>query len=361
MASILDQIQNNIEKLSAPASEEIMKATHRNLFSELSEIFQSKDDSNNACFIALVKGLQFVLEQIQVSVSLDAMGIFESSTVSLFCISSLHCLQLVKDHMGNSVSIAKDVILNYTEVVGHVLAISETGGEDDDLYRDLSNNSLTGSVPQFLEELTSLKYFLQEALRLFTVSIMDAAKSGINQQINLTPDMVNEIKVGLKGENLDLPSGNSRQWNSQSTLPKNQPLTCYGIVIGALCMVRKTVEEEDMMKQMVVKHGLTPGQGTLVKLFATLRVNSEIWKAVELIEFLEKEGHSVGFESYELVVEGCVEKREYVLAGKVAVRMIERGFIPYIKIRHKIVEGLVSIGEWEIACSVRRRFAALKS
>ncbi|KAK7274774.1 hypothetical protein RIF29_15873 [Crotalaria pallida] len=90
----------------------------------------------------------------------------------------------------------------------------------------------------------------------------------------------------------------------------------YGIVIGALYKVRKTVEEEDMMKQMVVKHGLTPGQGTLVKLFMTLRVNREIWKAVELIEFLEKEGHSVGFESYELVVEGCVEKREYVLAGK---------------------------------------------
>ncbi|KAK7269833.1 hypothetical protein RIF29_22595 [Crotalaria pallida] len=137
--------------------------------------------------------------------------------------------------------------------------------------------------------------------------------------------------------------------------------TSYGIVIGALCKVRKTVEAEDMMRQMVVKHRLTPGQGTLVKLFAALRANSEIWKAVEFIEFLEKEGHSVGFESYELVVEGCVEKREYVLAGKVAVRMTERGFIPYIKIRQKIVEGLVSIGEWEIACSVRRRFAALKS
>ncbi|KAK7257723.1 hypothetical protein RIF29_31901 [Crotalaria pallida] len=34
-------------------------------------------------------------------------------------------------------------------------------------------------------------------------------------------------QVGLKGEDLDLPSGNSGQWNSQSTLPKNQPLTWY--------------------------------------------------------------------------------------------------------------------------------------
>lgn len=36
---------------------------------------------------------------------------------------------------------------------------------------------------------------MQEAIRLFTVATMDAAKSGINQQINLTAEMANEIKV----------------------------------------------------------------------------------------------------------------------------------------------------------------------
>ncbi|KAK7273284.1 hypothetical protein RIF29_14333 [Crotalaria pallida] len=40
--------------------------------------------------------------------------------------------------------------------------------------------------------------------------------------------------VGLKGEDLDLPSGNSRQWNSQSTLPKNQPLTWYKVTPSPL-------------------------------------------------------------------------------------------------------------------------------
>lgn len=34
-----------------------------------------------------------------------------------------------------------------------------------------------------------------EAIRLFTVSTMDAARSGINQHMNLTPEMANEIKV----------------------------------------------------------------------------------------------------------------------------------------------------------------------
>lgn len=38
---------------------------------------------------------------------------------------------------------------------------------------------------------------VQEAIRLFTVSTMDAARSGINQQMNLTPEMANEIKVHI--------------------------------------------------------------------------------------------------------------------------------------------------------------------
>ncbi|XP_061364274.1 pentatricopeptide repeat-containing protein At1g06270 [Gastrolobium bilobum] len=135
----------------------------------------------------------------------------------------------------------------------------------------------------------------------------------------------------------------------------------YGIVIGAMCRVRRTAEAQDLLKQMLVKYGLTPGQGTLVKLLAALRANREIWKAVEMLEFLEKEGHSVGFESYEVVIEGCLEKREYVLAAKVAMGMTERGFIPYIRVRQKIIEGLASMDEWKIACAVRQRFAALKS
>lgn len=36
---------------------------------------------------------------------------------------------------------------------------------------------------------------MQEAIRLFTVSTMDAARSGISQQVNLTAEMANEIKV----------------------------------------------------------------------------------------------------------------------------------------------------------------------
>ncbi|XP_028807806.1 pentatricopeptide repeat-containing protein At1g06270 [Neltuma alba] len=135
----------------------------------------------------------------------------------------------------------------------------------------------------------------------------------------------------------------------------------YAIVIRATCRVRRTTEALDLMKQMVGRCRLSPGQGALMKLLAALRANREIWKAVEMIEFLENEGYTVGFEIYEMVIEGCLEKAEYLLAGKVAMRMTERGFIPYIKVRHKIIEGLASAGEWKIACAVRQRFASLGS
>ncbi|CAK8536360.1 unnamed protein product [Lathyrus sativus] len=136
---------------------------------------------------------------------------------------------------------------------------------------------------------------------------------------------------------------------------------CFGVVISAMCSVRRTVDAQGLIEEMVVKYGLTPDHGTVVKLLAALRADKEIWRAVEVIEFLEKEGNDVGFESYEMVIEGCLERHEYVLAGKVAMGMTERGFIPYIKVRQKIIDGLASINEWKVACAVRQRFAKLKS
>lgn len=135
----------------------------------------------------------------------------------------------------------------------------------------------------------------------------------------------------------------------------------YSPIVATMSMLRKTARATTLLKEMIVKHRLSPKQGVLVKLFASLRANKEIWKAVDMIEFLEKEGFDVGFESYELVVEGCLEYREFVLAAKLVTRMTEKGFIPYMKVRHRVVDGLMSVGEWRLACAVRHRFAALSS
>lgn len=135
----------------------------------------------------------------------------------------------------------------------------------------------------------------------------------------------------------------------------------YGFVIGSMCTARRTADAVEMLKEMVVKSGLNPRHGTVVKIAAALRANREIWTAVEMIEFMEREGCHVGFESYELVLEGCLECKEYLLAGKVAMRMTEKRFIPYIKVRQKVVEKLAGVGEWKLACAVRQRFTELSS
>ncbi|KHN11240.1 T-complex protein 11-like protein 1 [Glycine soja] len=66
LAKILEFSLVSLQKLSAPANEEMMKAAHKKLFHELSEICHSRDESNNSCVVALVKGLQFVFGQIQI-------------------------------------------------------------------------------------------------------------------------------------------------------------------------------------------------------------------------------------------------------------------------------------------------------
>ncbi|XP_042515255.1 pentatricopeptide repeat-containing protein At1g06270-like [Macadamia integrifolia] len=135
----------------------------------------------------------------------------------------------------------------------------------------------------------------------------------------------------------------------------------YGTVIGVMCKARKTGDVAELMSEMVTKFGLMPRQGTVIKTVAAMRANREIVRAVDMVEFLEKKGCSIGFEAYVTVVNGCLERREFILAGKVLMEMAERGFIPYIRVRQRVVEGLASVGEGALASAVRQRFADLNS
>lgn len=63
---ILDYALETLEKLSAPADDEEFKMAHQKLMNELAEICQTVDKSNSSYVIALIKGLRFVLEKIQV-------------------------------------------------------------------------------------------------------------------------------------------------------------------------------------------------------------------------------------------------------------------------------------------------------
>lgn len=67
LGKILEYSLSVLRRLAAPASEDDMRKAHEKLLSELSGISQYQDDKRSSAFIiAIVKGLQFVLEEIQV-------------------------------------------------------------------------------------------------------------------------------------------------------------------------------------------------------------------------------------------------------------------------------------------------------
>ncbi|PIA40931.1 hypothetical protein AQUCO_02300007v1 [Aquilegia coerulea] len=66
LGKILEFALVTLQKLSAPASEDEMIKSHMKLMDELREISQAGDESNTSFVFAMIKGLRFVLEQIQI-------------------------------------------------------------------------------------------------------------------------------------------------------------------------------------------------------------------------------------------------------------------------------------------------------
>lgn len=66
LGNILEFSLGILLKLSAPANEEEIRTTHHKLMTELGEIVPTEGHSNSSYAILMVKGLRFVLQQIQV-------------------------------------------------------------------------------------------------------------------------------------------------------------------------------------------------------------------------------------------------------------------------------------------------------
>ncbi|KAK1412133.1 hypothetical protein QVD17_33132 [Tagetes erecta] len=138
-------------------------------------------------------------------------------------------------------------------------------------------------------------------------------------------------------------------------------LDSFSSVIGLLCQLRKTKNIGELMKEMVSKFRLSPRKEMVVKVLKSMRANKDVHEAVEMVIFLEEMNIQIGFESYELVVEMCLEYSLFVLAGKVVMRMTNRGFIPYIEVRQKVFDGLTAVGELEFAYILKKKFMELNS
>ncbi|XP_050209496.1 uncharacterized protein LOC126660190 [Mercurialis annua] len=65
LEKILDYALGTLRKLSSPAHEDELIAAHQSLLKELAKTCQTQDESQGSHAVAMIKGLRFVLEQIQ--------------------------------------------------------------------------------------------------------------------------------------------------------------------------------------------------------------------------------------------------------------------------------------------------------
>lgn len=66
LGRILEYALCKLQRLSAEAKEAEMKKAHDKLLAELTSVAQSPDKEKNSIVIAIIRGLRFVLEEIQV-------------------------------------------------------------------------------------------------------------------------------------------------------------------------------------------------------------------------------------------------------------------------------------------------------
>ncbi|XP_042404862.1 pentatricopeptide repeat-containing protein At1g06270-like [Zingiber officinale] len=133
---------------------------------------------------------------------------------------------------------------------------------------------------------------------------------------------------------------------------------------GSYCEVIEAMDGEaapKLLVEMVVRRGMAPRKGTVARVVEAMRAEGKAGQAADLVRVLERSGCAVGFEAYEAAVEGCLKSREVVAAARVVAEMAAKGFVPYIGVRQRVVEGLSSIGQSELAAEVRRRLAEIRS
>jgi hypothetical protein len=62
-----------LQKLSSPAHEDEMKALHQKMLKELAQTCQTEDESKYSHIATMIKGLRFVLQQIQVCIFMPSI------------------------------------------------------------------------------------------------------------------------------------------------------------------------------------------------------------------------------------------------------------------------------------------------
>ena len=95
LGNILEFALDILQKLSSQANDDEMRTTHQRLMKELACICEARDGSNDSSVIAMIKGLRFVLEQIQVRTLMFLNNLSCNTIASGRRFLNLFCLEML--------------------------------------------------------------------------------------------------------------------------------------------------------------------------------------------------------------------------------------------------------------------------
>lgn len=87
LGKIMEFTLGTLQKLVSPIKEHELKTSHQKLLTELAETCQANDGSENPVIFALIRGLRFVLEKIQV-ITHDSSLLFACITKLLYFVTA---------------------------------------------------------------------------------------------------------------------------------------------------------------------------------------------------------------------------------------------------------------------------------
>lgn len=93
LGKILEFALVTLQKLSAPANDDKMKAAHYKLLKRLRDASQAGDKSNASFALLMVEGLRFVLDQIQVCFQHPKSSFAFASSLIGFSFDVFVCLE----------------------------------------------------------------------------------------------------------------------------------------------------------------------------------------------------------------------------------------------------------------------------
>ncbi|CAI8597699.1 unnamed protein product [Vicia faba] len=134
-------------------------------------------------------------------------------------------------------------------------------------------------------------------------------------------------------------------------------LTTYNVVIRGLCHSGEMEKALEFMKRMEEEHGCRPSVQTYNVVIRYYCDEGELEKGLELFEKMGNGTCLPSLDTYNILISAMFVRKkseDLVVAGKLLMEMVGRGFLPRKFTFNRVLNGLVLMGNREFASEILR-------